>query len=72
MLQHVRRSAIALLGTLTTVLTLVPTALALKPEEIYRKASSAVVLIVAGNQKSSSLGSGFVIHPQGLIVTDLY
>ena len=70
MLQHWRRSAIALLGTLTTVVSLVPTAFALKPEELYRKASPAIVLIVAGNQAPRSLGSGFVINPQGLIVTD--
>lgn len=70
MLKHLRRSTIALLGTLATVCSLVPTALALKPEEIYRKASSAVVLVVAGDQKSSSQGSGFVINPQGLIVTN--
>lgn len=70
MFQHLKRATIALLGTLTTIGGLMPAALALKPEEIYRKASSAVVLIVAGNQKSSSLGSGFVINAQGLIVTD--
>jgi Tfp pilus assembly protein PilF len=70
MLQHFRRAAIALLGTLITVCSQVPLVLALRPEEIYRKTSSAIVLIVAGNQKPDSLGSGFVINPKGLIVTN--
>lgn len=70
MLQHFGRAAIALLGTLTTVCSLIPAALALEPEEIYRKSSSAIVLIVAGNQKAGSFGSGFVINPNGLIVTN--
>lgn len=70
MLQHFRRVAIAALGTVTTVCSLIPAALALAPEEIYRKASSAIVLIVAGNQKAGSFGSGFVINPKGLIVTN--
>lgn len=70
MLQHFQRSTLAFLSTVTVVCSLMPTALALRPEEIYRRASSAVVLVVAGNQTVGSLGSGFVIHPKGLIVTD--
>jgi serine protease Do len=61
--------AIACLSAVATFGSEIPAALALKPEEIYRKASPAVVLVVAGNQKPVSLGTGFVIHSQGLIAT---
>lgn len=51
-------------------LGLTHSAFALDPATIYQRSSSAVVVIAAPNGKSFGRGSGFILNPKGLILTN--
>jgi regulator of sirC expression with transglutaminase-like and TPR domain len=65
---------VSFLSTFLLLVTLCTTAIASSQGEVYRQAKAATALIVAINDTnhSISLGSGFFVDPNGLLVTNAH